>query len=54
VIRQNLLLALPVSPLCDPHCQGLCPECGADLNKGPCSCQREEGDPRLAVLRELL
>jgi uncharacterized protein len=54
VIRQNLLLALPVSPLCDPHCRGLCPDCGADLNEGPCSCQREEGDPRLAVLRELL
>lgn len=54
VIRQDLLLALPVSPLCNPHCRGLCPECGADLNKGPCSCQREGGDPRLAVLRELL
>lgn len=54
VIRQNLLLALPVSPLCSPHCRGLCPECGADLNTRPCGCQREEGDPRLAVLRELL
>ena len=54
VIRQNLLLGLPMSPVCDPHCRGLCPGCGASLNEGPCGCQREEGDPRLAVLRELL
>ena len=54
VIRQNLLLAIPISPLCNLHCRGLCPDCGANLNKEPCSCQREEGDPRLAVLRELL
>jgi len=54
VIRQNLLLVLPMSPLCDPHCRGLCPNCGANLNEGPCDCQREESDPRLAALRELL
>lgn len=54
VIRQNLLLAIPISPLCSPHCRGLCPDCGANLNEEPCSCQHEEGDPRLAVLRELL
>jgi len=54
VIRQDLLLAIPMSPLCRPDCQGLCPNCGANLNEGPCGCQREEGDPRLAVLRDLL
>ena len=54
VIRQNLVLATPVSPLCTPDCRGLCPNCGANLNEEPCSCQREESDPRLAVLGELL
>ena len=54
VVRQNLLLALPISPLCSPLCRGLCPGCGADLNTEPCTCQSEEGDPRLAVLRQLL
>jgi uncharacterized protein len=54
VVRQNLLLAVPAAPLCGPICQGLCPVCGANLNEAPCSCQRKEEDPRLAVLRELL
>jgi uncharacterized protein len=54
VVRQNLLLATPASPLCRPRCQGLCPTCGANLNEEPCSCQRKEENPGLAVLRELL
>jgi len=54
VVRQDLLLAQPMSALCNPDCQGLCPNCGANLNEGPCNCQREEEDPRLAVLRDLL
>ena len=54
VVRQNLVLAVPMSALCSPSCRGLCPECGADLNEGPCGCQRERQDPRLASLRELL
>jgi len=54
VVRQNLLLTVPMSPLCSAQCRGLCPGCGANLNEGPCSCQREEGDPRLAALRDLL
>jgi uncharacterized protein len=54
VVRQNLLLATPTSPLCRPDCRGLCPTCGANLNEEPCSCQREEEDPRLAALRDLL
>ncbi len=31
-------LAWPLQCLCDDSCQGLCVRCGADLNKGPCSC----------------
>ncbi len=54
VLRQDLLLAMPTSPLCRPECRGLCPTCGANLNEESCSCQREEEDPRLAVLRDLL
>jgi len=54
VIRQNLLLAIPTSPLCRPNCRGLCPDCGANLNEESCNCQRQERDPRLAALHELL
>jgi uncharacterized protein len=54
VVRQNLLLALPMHLLCSEACQGLCPQCGADLNNGPCGCQPDEMDDRLSPLRALL
>jgi uncharacterized protein len=54
VIRQDLLLAMPMSPLCSQDCRGLCARCGADLNTETCTCQEEEADPRLEVLRQLL
>jgi uncharacterized protein len=54
VVRQNLLLSIPISPVCDSQCRGLCPGCGANLNEEACTCHREEGDPRLSALRELL
>ncbi|HEY3315877.1 MAG TPA: DUF177 domain-containing protein [Bacillota bacterium] len=51
-VRQQLLLALPMKPLCRPDCRGLCPTCGKDLNEGPCEC-RPEVDARLAGLADL-
>ncbi len=54
VVRQDLLLAMPISPLCSQDCQGLCPRCGADLNTETCTCQDEQIDPRLEALRQLL
>jgi uncharacterized protein len=53
VTRQAVILALPVSPVCRPDCRGLCPTCGADLNEGPCGCERPS-DPRWDALRGLL
>ncbi len=53
VLRDQLFLALPLKPLCREECKGLCPSCGADLNKGPCSCKAKKGDPRLAALKKL-
>ncbi len=44
-----VLLELPVTPLCDPACKGLCPSCGANWNEGSCSCQAPT-DPRWAAL----
>ena len=38
---EGLLLELPLVPLCDEECRGLCPSCGANLNEGPCGCARE-------------
>ncbi|MGH7457565.1 MAG: YceD family protein [Longimicrobiaceae bacterium] len=40
-IREHLLLAAPTFALCDERCKGLCPRCGADLNRGECGCEPE-------------
>ncbi|MBK6407822.1 MAG: DUF177 domain-containing protein [Holophagales bacterium] len=53
LVEEQLLLELPMKPLCRPDCLGLCPRCGTDRNSGPCDC-REEGDERLAKLKSLL
>ena len=50
---EEFSLALPVKPLCRDDCKGLCPACGSNKNTDACSCTREQGDPRLAALREL-
>ena len=39
MLREHLVLAVPMAPQCDPRCKGLCSSCGADLNKEPCSCE---------------
>ncbi len=53
IITTELVLGMDTRFLCREDCKGLCPGCGADLNKGPCSCKKET-DPRLAVLEQLL
>ena len=51
--RDALALALPAQILCRPDCAGLCPECGADLNRAPDHGHERPPDPRWAKLREL-
>jgi uncharacterized protein len=53
VVREGILLAIPVAPLCRPDCPGLCPICGAELSTGPCGCVVETRDPRWDVLDRL-
>ena len=52
-VRQYALLALPMKPLCRQDCAGLCPNCGHNFNRGPCSCPAPD-DPRLAPLKKLV
>ena len=40
-LREELALAVDAFPLCREDCRGLCPRCGADLNRGPCPCGAE-------------
>ncbi len=44
-VREDILLEIPGFPLCKEDCMGLCPRCGAELNKGPCGCAPEEAAP---------
>ena len=53
LITEDIFLDFPSKFLCDEDCKGICSKCGADLNAGPCSCEKEV-DPRLAALKQLL
>jgi uncharacterized protein len=53
VLREQVLLALPVRTLCKPGCKGLCPRCGANRNLQPCTCEQGPSDPRWEALSGL-
>ena len=52
-LRECIILSFPSNPLCSEDCKGLCPRCGADLNKGKCSCKPHGGDVRWGGLDAL-
>jgi len=51
VIEEQVLMALPLRPLCDEGCKGLCPQCGTDLNVSRCGCPPSEFGGKFAVLK---
>ena len=53
VLREQVLLALPLKVTCRESCKGLCPQCGKNLNQEQCSCSIEVEDPRWAALKEV-
>jgi len=53
IAREQVLMAIPMKPLCREECLGLCPACGKDRNMGDCGCERASVDPRLEVLKSL-
>lgn len=53
MVRDETLLAAAVDRLCRADCAGLCPDCGADLNDGPCGCAVPAADERWAALDAL-
>jgi uncharacterized protein len=54
LLHEQFELALPMKPLCEEACRGLCPECGTNLNRARCDCAPRWEDPRLAPLKGLL
>ena len=53
VLREQVLLSLPVRTLCKDDCKGLCPRCGQNRNNHDCSCDEGQTDPRWEALSGL-
>lgn len=53
VLKEQVLLALPVKLICSAQCKGLCPQCGTNLNAGSCNCVSGISDPRWLALEDL-
>jgi uncharacterized protein len=53
VLREQVLLSLPVRTLCKPDCKGLCPRCGVNRNSTACTCDEGPEDPRWEALAGL-
>jgi uncharacterized protein len=53
VLREQVLLALPLKITCRQDCKGLCPQCGKNLNQEQCSCAVPADDARWAALKEI-
>ena len=54
LLRQSILVSLPLKPLCAEDCQGLCPRCGHPMNEGPCACAPDVTNPQFDALQRLL
>jgi uncharacterized protein len=54
LIHDEVLIEQSYRVLCKQDCQGLCPICGTNLNVETCDCDRDNIDPRLAALKQLL
>ena len=53
VLKEQILLALPVKQICRADCKGLCPQCGCNLNAESCDCAASMRDPRWAALEDI-
>ena len=51
MLREHIILASPMQPLCRENCAGLCARCGKDLNEGPCQCPAEAPSTAIRVIR---
>ena len=53
VLREQVLLALPMQRVCSDLCKGICPVCGKNRNEADCGCRPENVDDRWGALRDL-
>jgi len=53
VLREQVLLAIPLKVTCRDNCKGLCPHCGKNLNEEQCGCEVSVDEPRWAALKDI-
>jgi uncharacterized protein len=53
LLKEQIILMIPVKPLCDETCKGLCPQCGTNLNSEGCHCRPEAANSPFADLAKL-
>jgi uncharacterized protein len=53
MLRDALTLALPLNPVCEADCKGICAQCGNEMTSETCDCTQEATDPRWAELDAL-
>jgi uncharacterized protein len=53
LLREQVLLALPLKAICRDDCKGLCSHCGKNLNLEQCNCAEPIDDPRWSALKDI-
>jgi uncharacterized protein len=53
IVREQILLALPMQRVCSEACKGICPVCGKNRNEVACDCTVESANDRWGALRKL-
>jgi uncharacterized protein len=53
ILREQILLDVPIKTVCREACKGICPQCGKNLNTAECQCEPVAGDPRWDALKGL-
>ncbi len=51
-IEEQVVMEIPLKPLCNDACKGLCHECGTDLNTSSCSCSKEPASLTFSALKD--
>lgn len=53
LVRNELLMSLPMKVLCSENCKGICNRCGTNLNHETCDCETRVLDPRMSVIQDI-
>jgi uncharacterized protein len=53
LVAEQIFLALPFKALCSEDCKGICPRCGANLNREACRCPKDQEGSPFAALRAI-